>query len=82
MNINCPVCSNSPLLDPMLAANTRAVPLNCPRCGPFIVTDEALSMLLLIDKANANQDGAKADEGQSSQNTRCISFRNSGIGFE
>ncbi len=44
MNANCPVC-NSRLLAPMLAANTRVVPLNCPRCGPFIIMDDALSML-------------------------------------
>ncbi len=47
---NCPVCS-SRLGPPIVTANpaTRADRFDCPRCGPFVITWEALSAFNLRD---------------------------------
>src|SRR5258708_5678155 len=36
----CPVCK-SPLSPSTVATNTRTVPIDCPRCGKFLLTQEA-----------------------------------------
>lgn len=43
-NPDCPVCK-SRLLHPIAEPHTRELALNCPRCGPYRITFEALSML-------------------------------------
>jgi hypothetical protein len=41
---NCPIC-NALLFAPTIATDARAVVHNCPRCGQYTITDEALAML-------------------------------------
>jgi nucleoside 2-deoxyribosyltransferase len=44
-NMNCPICKLEEKVQAILSSSGDKVTIDCPRCGPFTLTDKAIAML-------------------------------------